>query len=172
MYGRVLRGGAEHIVPLQRVAARVGELEQPLTAVPRAESRWRQPSDCSSMEVALTESERCLAAILASTKEGSSDRLRVAVERAVDAFKDNASRIESISARRGAVADLVALVDRCRHDKKARHDKQRYLRLQALALADPLIREVGRSLGRDDTFLHQGTSRTVRLRGEGHTPIE
>ena len=132
-------------------------------------------SDCSSTEVALTDSERCLAAILsASTREDSPDRMRTAVERAIDTFKDSASRIESMCARRGAVADLAALIDRCRRGVGMHAQKQNSLRLRALDLADPLIREIGRSFRRDDTPLAPGARKGQQQswREDRHTLIE
>lgn len=115
------------------------------------------------MEAALTESERCLAAILtASTQETSPDRMQMAVERAVDAFKNSANRIKSVSAKRGAVADLVALVDRCRRDTRAHSEQQKLLRQRALDFAESLIKEVGRSLAHDDTLLASGKQQPSR----------
>jgi hypothetical protein len=79
--------------------------------------------------------------------------MQMTVERAVDAFKNSAGRIKSTSAKRGAIADLAALVDRCRRDTSAYSEKQRSLRHRALDFADSLIKEVGRSFARDDTLL-------------------
>lgn len=115
----------------------------------------------------MTESERCLAAIFAaSTKEDSVDRLRTAIERAVDTFKDDTLRIKTASARRGAVADLVGLIDRCRRAKKTCSDKRKSIQLRALDLADPLIKELGRCLDGNDHLLAAGRRHEPWLRSD------
>jgi hypothetical protein len=91
----------------------------------------------------MTGSERCFTAIMAAAnKENSQDRLRIAIQRAIERFQSEATKIADLSARRGAVIDLLGLVEASRHDKHSPSIDRNQVQVMALDFAEPLVRDL------------------------------
>ena len=101
----------------------------------------------------MTGSERCLIAILAAANnESSQDRLRVAIQCAIDDFQNEATKIADISARKGALIDLKSLVEASRRDRRGLPIERTQAQALALGFAEPLVKDLVAWFDTSSTF--------------------